>query len=51
MFYRYVYTTSTTTTNTTMTTTTTIPIFYRPDALGDGGSGHWLVRMEWRPAG
>jgi len=18
---------------------------------GDGGSGHWLVRMEWRPAG
>ena len=19
--------------------------------LGDGGGGHWLVRMEWRPAG
>jgi len=18
---------------------------------GDGGGGHWLVRMEWRPAG
>jgi len=18
--------------------------------MGDGGSGHWLVRMEWRPA-
>ena len=19
--------------------------------MGDGGGGHWLVRMEWRPAG
>jgi len=19
--------------------------------MGDGGRGHWLVRMEWRPAG
>ena len=19
--------------------------------LGDGGGGHWLVQMEWRPAG
>jgi len=19
--------------------------------VGDGGGGHWLVRMEWRPAG
>jgi len=21
------------------------------DDMGDGGGGHWLVRMEWRPAG
>jgi len=19
--------------------------------MGDGGGGHWLVRMEWHPAG
>jgi len=19
--------------------------------MGDGGGGHWLVRIEWRPAG
>ena len=19
--------------------------------MGDGGGGHWLVRMEWRPSG
>jgi len=19
--------------------------------MGDGGDGHWLVRMEWHPAG
>jgi len=23
----------------------------RPVKMGDGGSGHWLFRMEWRPAG
>ena len=23
----------------------------RPVKNGDGGGGHWLVRMEWRPAG
>ena len=23
----------------------------RKKIWGDGGSGHWLVRMEWRPAG
>jgi len=23
----------------------------RPVKVGDGGGGHWLVRMEWRPAG
>jgi len=22
----------------------------RPLKMGDGGGGHWLVRMEWRPA-
>ena len=22
----------------------------RPVKNGDGGGGHWLVRMEWRPA-
>jgi len=27
------------------------PSFYRPDAPGDGGGGHWLVRIEWHPAG
>jgi len=33
-----------------------IAFFCTPDAflvllcLGDGGGGHWLVRMEWRPA-
>jgi len=20
-------------------------------SVGDGGGGHWLVRMEWRPSG
>ena len=23
----------------------------RPVKMGDGGGEHWLVRMEWRPAG
>ena len=23
----------------------------RPVKMGDCGGGHWLVRMEWRPAG
>jgi len=23
----------------------------RPVKMADGGGGHWLVRMEWRPAG
>ena len=23
----------------------------RPVKMGDGGGGHWLVRMDWRPAG
>jgi len=23
----------------------------RPVKNGDAGGGHWLVRMEWRPAG
>ena len=23
----------------------------RPVKMGDGGGGHWWVRMEWRPAG
>jgi len=23
----------------------------RKKIWGDGGGGHWLVRMEWRPAG
>jgi len=29
--------------------TTTILIVH--NISGDGGSGHWLVRMEWRPSG
>jgi len=40
--------TATATTTTTTTTTTTIPPYL---LWGDGGGGHWLVRMEWRPAG
>jgi len=24
---------------------------FREGNMGDGGGGHWLVRMEWRPAG
>ena len=27
------------------------PVKKNKKNMGDGGGGHWLVRMEWRPAG